>query len=161
MSNGDDGVAAVVLAGGAGTRLGGADKGLVAWRGRPLVAHALERLADSGVDAIVISANRHLEQYAAYGRPVLADEEPAAFRGPLAGIARALAAVGASYLFTVPVDVPAWPLELPRRLREATERRMRAVSRSGRLAGWFGEQGKPDDHEPPPLRRSFWRGRRR
>ena len=49
----------------------------------------------------------------------------------------------------------------PRRLREATERRMRAVSRSGRLAGWFGEQGKPDDHEPPPLRRTFWRGRRR
>jgi potassium/hydrogen antiporter len=29
----------------------------------------------------------------------------------------------------------------PRRLREATERRIRAVSRSGRLAGWFGDRG--------------------
>ena len=30
----------------------------------------------------------------------------------------------------------------PRRLREATEERIQAVSRSGRLAGWFGERGK-------------------
>ncbi|PSL05333.1 potassium/proton antiporter (CPA1 family) [Haloactinopolyspora alba] len=30
----------------------------------------------------------------------------------------------------------------PRRLREATERRLRAVGRRGRLAGWFGEDGR-------------------
>jgi potassium/hydrogen antiporter len=30
----------------------------------------------------------------------------------------------------------------PRRLRDATERRIRAVSRSGRLAGWFGDRGR-------------------
>ena len=29
----------------------------------------------------------------------------------------------------------------PRLLRDATERRIRAVSRSGRLAGWFGDRG--------------------
>jgi cell volume regulation protein A len=28
--------------------------------------------------------------------------------------------------------------------REATERRLRAVSRRGRLARWFGEHGDPD-----------------
>jgi potassium/hydrogen antiporter len=33
----------------------------------------------------------------------------------------------------------------PRRLRDATERRIRAVSRSGRLAGWFGDRGRPAD----------------
>jgi potassium/hydrogen antiporter len=48
----------------------------------------------------------------------------------------------------------------PRRLRDATERRVRAVSRSGRLAGWFGEQGTPADQEPPPLRRGLQRIRR-
>lgn len=31
----------------------------------------------------------------------------------------------------------------PRAVRMATERRLRAVSRSGRLAGWFGERGTP------------------
>ena len=40
----------------------------------------------------------------------------------------------------------------PRRLREATEERIRA-SRSGRLAGWFGERGKPD-RDGTPFRRN-------
>jgi potassium/hydrogen antiporter len=30
----------------------------------------------------------------------------------------------------------------PRRLRDETEKRLRAVSRQGRLAGWFGERGR-------------------
>jgi cell volume regulation protein A len=42
----------------------------------------------------------------------------------------------------------------PRRLREATEQRIRAVSRSGRLAGWFGERGKPDRDGTPFRRRA-------
>ena len=53
----------------------------------------------------------------------------------------------------------------PRRLRDATEKRMRAVSRSGRLAGWFGEAGQRADEQPPPLRRGLrrlrWSGRSR
>lgn len=114
MSSGAD--AAVVLAGGAGTRVGGRDKGLLEWRGTTLAAHALQRLADAGFAEIVVSANRNLDDYARLGRAVLADAEPAAFLGPLAGIARALGAVRAQRLFTVPVDVPDWPLELPRRL---------------------------------------------
>jgi cell volume regulation protein A len=35
----------------------------------------------------------------------------------------------------------------PRRLRDATERRIRAVSRSGRLAGWFGDRGQRGDDD--------------
>ncbi len=35
----------------------------------------------------------------------------------------------------------------PRPLRDLTERRLRAVGRRGRLAGWYGEQGRDD--EPP------------
>lgn len=33
---------------------------------------------------------------------------------------------------------------VPRHLREQVERRLRAVSRAGRLAGWYGEKGDPD-----------------
>ncbi|HVF34188.1 MAG TPA: NTP transferase domain-containing protein, partial [Candidatus Saccharimonadia bacterium] len=114
MSSGAD--AAVVLAGGAGTRVGGRDTGLLEWRGATLVAHALQRLVQAGFDEIVVSANRNLDEYARLGRVVIADEDPGSFRGPLAGIARALGAVPASCLFTVPVDVPEWPLDLPQRL---------------------------------------------
>jgi cell volume regulation protein A len=32
----------------------------------------------------------------------------------------------------------------PRRMRDETEKRLRAVSRKGRLAGWFGERGRLD-----------------
>jgi cell volume regulation protein A len=33
---------------------------------------------------------------------------------------------------------------VPRHLRADVERRLRAVSRAGRLAGWYGEKGDPD-----------------
>lgn len=41
------------------------------------------------------------------------------------------------------------------RVREATERRLRAVARAGRLASWFGETGHPDPapSRPPTSRR--------
>ncbi|MFW5899129.1 MAG: potassium/proton antiporter, partial [Jiangellaceae bacterium] len=35
----------------------------------------------------------------------------------------------------------------PRPLRDLTERRLRAVGRRGRLAWWYGEEGRDD--EPP------------
>ena len=53
-------ITGLVLAGGRGSRMGGADKGLQRLRGRPLVQHALQRLQPQ-VGALMISANRHLE----------------------------------------------------------------------------------------------------
>jgi cell volume regulation protein A len=49
----------------------------------------------------------------------------------------------------------------PRRMRDATERRIRAVSRSGRLAGWFGDHGRRADEDVALRRpaRRFWRNR--
>lgn len=135
MSAGAERLAAVVLAGGAGSRWGGADKGLVAWRGKPLVARALERLADAGVREIVVSANRNHDAYAAFGFPVIEDEVPGAFHGPLAGVARALAHVAAQRLFTVPVDAPGWPVDLPRRLDSALDAHRDAACCVARVAG--------------------------
>jgi molybdopterin-guanine dinucleotide biosynthesis protein A len=45
--------AAVVLAGGRGTRMGGADKAAVEYRGRTLLAHALDAVADAGEVVVV------------------------------------------------------------------------------------------------------------
>src|SRR5688572_5295458 len=135
MSAGAERLAAVVLAGGAGSRFGGADKGLVAWRGRPLVVHVLERLAAAGLREIVVSANRNRDAYAAFGFPVIEDELPGAFHGPLAGIARALAHVAAARLFTVPVDAPGWPADLPLRLDGELDANRTAACCVARVAG--------------------------
>lgn len=62
----------LVLAGGQGRRMGGVDKGLQPFHGRPLARHALERLAPQ-VGTCLVSANRNAAAYAAFGVPVLAD----------------------------------------------------------------------------------------
>ncbi len=112
-------VAAVVLAGGQGRRMGGADKGLVDYRGRPLVEWVLDAVAPQ-VGEVVISANRNLEHYAAYGHRVLADTLPG-FPGPLAGVLAALDAVSAEWLLVVPCDTPHLPKDLALRLLGAAQ----------------------------------------
>lgn len=110
----------VVLAGGLGRRMGGADKGLQLLRDRPLVAWVLERLAPQ-VDAVFINANRNIERYAGFGYPVLPDEVPD-FAGPLAGLHAALAVARTPLVVTVPCDSPYLPLDLVARLHAALER---------------------------------------
>ena len=61
-------VSALLLAGGQASRMGGHDKGLLDCAGQPLIAHVLARIAPY-VATILISANRHLDRYRAYGYP--------------------------------------------------------------------------------------------
>lgn len=110
-------VAAVVLAGGQGRRMGGADKGLVEYRGRPLVEWVLAALAPQ-VDELVVSANRNLEVYAAFGYRVLPDTLPD-YPGPLAGVLAALEGVRADWLLVAPCDTPHLPSDLAARLLAA------------------------------------------
>lgn len=108
-------LSAGVLAGGAGLRLGGADKGLLAFRGRPLIDWVLAALRPQSVEQL-ISANRHPERYAAYGLPVFADRGG---QGPLAGLAALLTAARQDWLLCVPCDSPELPAELGARLYAA------------------------------------------
>lgn len=112
-------LAAVILAGGAGRRMGGADKGLVAYQGRPLVEWVLDAVTPQ-VDEVVISANRNLERYARYGRRVLPDVLPD-FPGPLAGVLAALDAVRTDWLLVTPCDTPHLPSDLALRLLGAAQ----------------------------------------
>lgn len=113
------GVTGLILAGGEGRRMGGADKGLLLLAGRPLVAHALERLAPQ-VDALLISANRNLDAYRRFGHPVLPDVLGAG-QGPLAGLHAGLAACATPWLLACPCDCPALPADLAARLLAAAE----------------------------------------
>ncbi len=113
-------MAALILAGGKGARLGGADKALVDLAGRSLAEHLLARLAPQA-GPIAISANGDPARFAAFGLPVLPDGALAG-KGPLAGVAAGLAwaaACGAGALLTVPVDTPFIPRDLAARLAPA------------------------------------------
>jgi molybdopterin-guanine dinucleotide biosynthesis protein A len=116
-------ITALVLAGGRGSRMGGVDKGLQAFNGSPLVAHALQRLLGDAstppqVGHVLINANRNLAQYAAFGAPVWPDAQDD-FAGPLAGFLTGLAHCTTPYLLTVPCDTPLFPLDLAQRMAQA------------------------------------------
>jgi molybdopterin-guanine dinucleotide biosynthesis protein A len=113
-------ITGLVLAGGRGSRMGGVDKGLQTYRGRPLAQHALLRLAPQ-TGALMLNANRHLDVYAALGVPVHADAL-ADYPGPLAGLAAGLAHCGTPWLASVPCDSPNFPADLVARLAEALTR---------------------------------------
>jgi len=113
----DAAVTGAVLAGGRGLRHGGRDKGLLEFHGRPLAAHVLEQLSPQ-VGALVINANRNRDRYASFGVPVIADAR-ADFQGPLAGMARVLAAAATEWVAFVPCDAPGVPRDYVRRLRAA------------------------------------------
>ncbi len=113
-------VAAVILAGGQGSRMGGADKGLIEYRGHPLIEWVLAAIAPQAGE-LVISANRNLDAYAGYGHRVLPDTLPD-YPGPLAGVLAALQAVDAEWLLVVPCDTPHLPADLATRLLDAARR---------------------------------------
>lgn len=113
-------LAAVVLAGGLSRRMGGADKGLMEYQGRPLIEWALAVLSPQ-VDEMVISANRNLDTYAAYGHRVLPDTLPD-FPGPLAGVLAAMQTLAADWLLVAPCDTPHLPADLAARLLSAAQR---------------------------------------
>jgi len=106
-------ITGLVLAGGLGSRMGGADKGLQPLAGRPLVAHVLERLQPQ-VGSVIVNANRNAEAYAAFGWPVCPDT----LAGMLAGLERC----STPWLLCVPCDSPRLPADLAMRLGEAALR---------------------------------------
>jgi len=108
---------AVVLAGGRGTRMAGRDKGWVRWQGRPLIEHALQRLAQQTIAPahITISANRNIDAYRSTGFVVLTDDRPD-YLGPLAGVEVALLRCQHPVLMVLPCDMPIIPLNIVERL---------------------------------------------
>lgn len=106
---------AVILCGGQGLRMDGADKGLLDWQGRPLYQQVLAQFDHGAVEQIYLSANRHQSRYAQSGLAVLSDLR-SGFHGPLAGIEAALCASRPDWLLVLPCDVPQLPADLLARL---------------------------------------------
>ncbi|MEN9538308.1 MAG: hypothetical protein RLZZ126_543 [Pseudomonadota bacterium] len=116
-------VTAMVLAGGRGSRMGGADKGLQHFNGMPLALHALMRLQlqqGGPLGDTLVNANRNLAAYEAFGAPVWPDSVDG-FAGPLAGFLTGLERCETPWLLTLPCDAPLFPLDLAARLASAAE----------------------------------------
>lgn len=154
----DSHITAVILAGGQGRRMDGADKGLLTFDGQPLVEHALAALRPQ-VAEILISANRNLERYRDYGCEVVRDPKGGS-HGPLSGIVAALQNARSEYVLTVPCDAPFVSGDYAARMRNALAHResRAAVAHDGErlqpvfsllrrslaaaLAGYLGRGGR-------------------
>lgn len=112
-------ITGLILAGGAGRRVDHKDKGLICLDGKPMIQRQIEWMKPQ-VDNIIISANRNIETYKAYGYPVLTDhlskqnqaEQVAGkleFNGPLFGLYQGLLHTKTTHLFVHPVDLPLLP----------------------------------------------------
>lgn len=118
-------ITGLILAGGRARRMQqedslDVDKGLLRLDGAPLVAHAQRYLAPQ-VSSVLVSANRHVEDYADYGRVISDDPRLGSDLGPLAGVASALAATPTPWLAVMPVDVLNLPADMVARLAGAAQ----------------------------------------
>jgi molybdopterin-guanine dinucleotide biosynthesis protein A len=107
------GHAALVLAGGHATRMGGGDKPLLELGGKSMLARILDRISIDTTH-IAISANGDPARFAGFGYPVLHDGE-FMNQGPLAGVLAGLdwaAGLSIGTLLTVPGDTPFIPAGL-------------------------------------------------
>ena len=134
-------IAGIILAGGRSSRMR-VDKALTPLAGRPLIAHVVERLRPQ-VDFLVISANGDAGRFAAFDAPVVADADPLAYAGPLAGVCAAMALAssrGVELVATAPCDAPFLPADLVARLLATLERTgapAAAARRAGRIEPLF------------------------
>lgn len=133
-------ITALLLAGGQGRRMGGADKGLQLFLGAPLAANALQRLRRQTLPPahVLISANRHLGDYQRLGVPVHADALPG-FAGPLAGFLTGLTHARTPLLLVAPCDVPRFPLSLCERLAHVLQAQKADIV----MATAPGDDGRP------------------
>jgi molybdopterin-guanine dinucleotide biosynthesis protein A len=94
----------LLLAGGRGQRMGGADKGLLDWHGKPLIAWLHEQVRPLS-DDLIISCNRNQQRYAAFADQLVSDSQDD-FPGPLAGILAGLRSARHAQLLVLPCDAP-------------------------------------------------------
>lgn len=103
-------ITGVILAGGMGRRMNGADKGLVNLQNQKMISLVIDVLKPN-VEQIIINANRNLSEYEAFGEKVVADSLEG-YQGPLAGFEAGMAAAKTEWIFTCPCDSPLQSPEL-------------------------------------------------
>lgn len=104
--------------------MGGQDKGLLPWHGKPMVARILTAMRPLVAD-VMISANRSLAEYRAFAPRVEPDLPGYQAQGPLGGLLSAMTvarSLGYQTLLVCPCDTPALTTEVLRALLQAAGR---------------------------------------
>ncbi len=156
--------AAVILAGGAGQRMGGVDKPLALLHGHPLITHVIETIMPQ-TDQIAIAGRTNPDAYRQFGLPILPDQQ--AYRGPISGILSAilwarLQNPTATHVLIAPGDTPFLPEDLLSRLVERNPKPSQVViaasqSRAHYTIGLWPLAAEPllraalEQDSPPPL----------
>jgi molybdopterin-guanine dinucleotide biosynthesis protein A len=112
-------VTGIILAGGLARRMGGVDKGMIPFLGKPMIAHVVEQLKPQ-VDHLLINANRENEAYESFGLSVIRDQIPD-FAGPLAGLHSGMKHAKTEFVLSVPCDSPLLPNNLVMKLMMALQ----------------------------------------
>lgn len=111
---------ALILAGGAGSRMLGSDKGRIPYQGLPLVTYPLRAMKRLGLK-VTVSCNRSRFYYRALADRVIRDRGNG-FRGPLKALSDALATVRSDFCLISPCDTPHFDTRhIQRLLDEARE----------------------------------------
>jgi len=126
-------ITAVILSGGAGQRLGGVDKGLEHFKGKPLIEHVIGNIADQA-NNLILCVNRNHQRYREYGYPLVSDKfdrddsvvTKEHYQGPLAGITAAIDTLKESLIINKqhcilisPCDSPSLPNDYVAKLSSA------------------------------------------
>lgn len=114
--------AAILLAGGRATRMGGGDKGFKTLGDTPILARVIAKLRPQ-CGALIINANGDPSRFSAYSLPVVSDDIEG-FAGPLAGILAGLDFIAmhlpeVKFVLSVATDTPFLPSDLIDRLQAA------------------------------------------
>lgn len=133
----------LILAGGAGRRVHGADKAWLNWQGQPMISHLESRLRGQ-VERLWISANRDPARYSSLlGKRLdgIAGDDWPDHPGPLAGIASCLPLLPPGWVLVTPVDTPKLPVDLGLQLWQGLAatggRRRMAVAGLGDDTHWL------------------------
>ncbi len=110
-------VTGVILAGGMGRRMDGADKGLVMLQENEMISWVIDILKPN-VDQVIINANRNLSDYKKFGVSVVADSLEG-YQGPLAGFEAGMAATNTDWIYTCPCDSPMQSPDLLQHMKRA------------------------------------------
>lgn len=111
-------ITTVILAGGLGTRIGGA-KGLQLLQGRALIDWVLDIVGRQS-DEVLINVNGAHDAYVRFGYRIISDQTPD-WAGPLAGLQSAMHCARHDWVACVPCDTPYLPDDLLARLFAAVK----------------------------------------
>lgn len=106
--------------------MGGQDKGLVQFAGRPLIEYCLQVVSDES-ERVIISCNRNSKRYRKYSEFVVTDPDHS-YSGPLAGLIAAKPLCEQEWVFCCPCDTPFLPTEIITLLKKGVDEQLHDIA---------------------------------